>query len=148
MEERKTREKNIILKGLPETAKDDKDKKKTRSSDLKAILELADSLGVEAGDGDIKWSRRIGKSENGKHRPVIVTLKSMELKDRFMEKRRHALNTAQIKIDQDLTKAQLEALSELYEEANERNKKLDNNSSFRWTVKGPRTSPFLGKMQA
>ena len=78
-------------------------------------------------------------------RNIILSLRSSELRDRVLERRREILDKHAMKINPDLTKLQQNNLSEKYREADDLNKKLSTDSKFQWSVKGPRTNPFLGK---
>ena len=135
MEDRRSRERNLVVKGVKDG---DSKESEAAARNVLSALKLADE--------DVRYMRRIGaRKDKMKDRHIIITLRSGELRDRLLEHKREILEKHAIKIDQDLTKLQQENLSTIYKEASDRNDKLGTDPKFKWTVKGPRSNPFLGK---
>lgn len=136
--ERKSREGNLILYGVSEKESDDKDER------IKHDREMVTEIGkiCEAGvtEGDITKITRLGKFDKEKEnpsRPILVTFKDPKKKISFF-KRGNNLKTntkfSKTRVSNDLTKKEREEDKKLYLEAKE---KEEQSGEFTYKVRGP-----------
>ena len=123
---RKDRMKNIIVHGIDEA--EGIDPLKRRASDIKEIQNiLKDFCEVELKDEDIVKSMRLGKYDQTKKWPILITVKTEDKKKEIFQNLHKLRNTPNnISVAHDLTKNQREELQELIKEAR---KKEENDQS-------------------
>lgn len=116
--EQKKKAKNVIVRGLFE--QDDEDEKGCFTK----IINVLSSIGCSQEGVSIASTRRIGrKRDDGKPRPILVSMKDEENKA-LMRKKVNLRNSEKFKIvriNDDLTLGQRNYLSSLYQEAEAKN---------------------------
>lgn len=141
--ERKSREQNIVLYGIPEsnsTSREDRIKHDTEQVNI-----ILDRCNAKGGEADIAKVTRLGKyntekaQEQQKHRPLLVSLDKMDTKKALFKNIRKLGEHEEhkmVKISNDLTKTEREQEKKLWEEAKQ---KRDQNTSgeFTYKVRGP-----------
>ncbi|KAJ8014651.1 hypothetical protein DPEC_G00017850 [Dallia pectoralis] len=144
LDERKSRERNIVLFGIKESEGDQREERQQLDVDaVKDVFKMCrarttvDSFVRVSRLG--KYSRSEGAEEPAKlGRPVLVTLQSMELKISLFRKILALHQTDKhrnVRLANDLTKTEREKEKELYEEAKEKQRKSPGEYTFR--VRGP-----------
>ena len=76
--ERKIREKNIIIYGLDKSTSNLKDVK--RKHDMSLFKQIADKCEVQMEEDDINKIIRLGKPEQGKSRPLQIVMEEVDKK--------------------------------------------------------------------
>ena len=135
--ERKTRENNIVFFGISEINSEIKEERTKR--DIKAVKEVASACGVNFEDSDVQHTRRLGKYDPGKmKRPLLVTVKNPDRK-RELFKTAHKIKESKFKdvrIANDLTKTERDKERELFNAA-KRMQEEDLSGNFLYRVRGP-----------
>ena len=135
--ERKQREGNVVFFGLTESkidSREDRDKRET-----KLVQEVISECGVELGREDIKSVRRLGKFDIKKmKRPLLVTMKNPSKKRDIFKNATKLKNSkfGEVRIFNDLTKAERDKERDLYQKAKEMQSN-DVNADFLYKVRGP-----------
>ena len=117
--------KNVVLRGLEESHKEEGSDRK--AEDVERVVCLFQEMGIHANDS-IKAARRLGTRDPEKrYRPLLLRV-SEELREKLLhcKEKLRQLNTRQdtrYRFDPDLTPAQLKRYNEMWKEAEERNKK-------------------------
>ena len=128
---------NVIFRGVDES---DSDLAATRKEfDKQVVLNITSAIGVEEDvmEAAMVTTRRIGKHQEGRNRPLLVRLNNQELREKLCRKHRELkeLNVknkgTMYKIDPDLTREQLANLDAKWDEA----RKLSKNG-VTWYVSG------------
>lgn len=142
--ERKSRENNLVIYGANEIESDEKDARKTHDSEVvRYILKVC---GIRSKDAVIKVTR-LGRykpresqtdEERKSIRPILLTLNNQEIKSEFFKKIKN-LQTAEkykkIRVANDLTKSEREKEKQLREEAKKKEENSSGEAHFR--VRGP-----------
>ena len=135
IEERKSREKNIVIYGIEEM--DSTSTEERIEHDTTTVERIFDCCEVEHDRNDITKVKRIGKHDkNKKSRPMIVSLRSLELKKKLMKNLRKLKENGleNVRISNDLTKAERENENKLYAEARQLEKE---SGEYQFRVRGP-----------
>ncbi|KAG1701354.1 Ribosome biogenesis protein bop1-B [Nymphon striatum] len=155
MNERKTRENNIVIYGIKEAQSDVIEERKRKDTDV--VIDILKTCKLKADESSISKVIRLGANKNrestpeeGKHggRPILVTLKNGSMKIDLFKNIRY-FNTADayklVRIANDLTKNERENERRLREEA----KKMESSASgeFRYRVRGPPWARKVVKVQ-
>jgi hypothetical protein len=141
VEERKKREKNCVLYGLQESDKTDP---KQRCDDDKVLItKTLKKAGIKIKEADLLSVFRAGKKQD-KNRPTIIKLSCQTTKDEIIKHGFHIKTETSIRVSPDLTPMQRENLSNLYKQAEEKNKDAESKN-YLWRVVGPRDLPKLVK---
>lgn len=135
--ERKTRESNVVLFGLPEINIENREDRTKR--DIKITNEVARSCGVEMEEDDIQSIRRLGKYDAKKmKRPLLITLKRPEKKRELFRMAAKLKDTKynDVRVSNDLTKTEREKERELFNVAKNMQDQ-DQSGNFLYKVRGP-----------
>lgn len=144
LDERKSRERNIVLFGIKEYNAENREERQQK--DQEAVKDVFKSCRVRtAADSFVRVTRlgKINRSEEAEEsgrpgRPILVTLQSMELKISLFRKISALHQTDKFKnvrVANDLTRTEREKEKELYEEAKEKQRKSSGEYIFK--VRGP-----------
>ena len=135
--ERKLREKNIIICGLDESSSNLKDVK--RKYDMSLFKQIADKCEVQKEDDDINKIIRLGKPEQGKSRPLQIVMEEVDKKQELfanLNKLKDAPdNIRKISVTNDLTKKERDEIRALNEEAKRRTPETEGETVYK--VRGP-----------
>lgn len=115
LDEKKRREKNLILTGLPEASK----RYHRGSKDREAVLRALSTIRPETTIDDLGHVSRLGGKSAGKIRPVKVVLKSPELARNVLKLARRK-SVQGVKVLRDRTPAEQDVLEALRKELEER----------------------------
>ena len=133
--ERKAREKNMVMFGFSEIISENKSTRDER--DKKAVSEILNI--IEDGiDEEVTHIRRVGKfNDRKKNRPILITLKTKETKGKLFSKAARLKGTKyeEIRLANDLTKSEREQEAKLFEKAKEMEKNCQDGLTYR--VRGP-----------
>ena len=135
--ERKIRENNVVMFGLPEINMENREDRTKR--DIKLVGEVAQSCGITIEDDDVKSVRRLGKYDANKmKRPLLLTLRKPEKKRELFKKAEGMKGTKfnDVRISNDLTKAERDKERELFNSA-KRMQEQDHSGNFLYKVRGP-----------
>lgn len=138
IQERKSRENNIIIKGFPECDSENSEERKTYERNF--VQELGKACNTNIEDKNIKIARRIGKydKENQK-RPLLVIFRENDTK-RCLFKNINKINKNEkytnIRVCNDLTKEERENERKLWELAKDL-REQDTSGDFTYKVRGP-----------
>ena len=143
LDERKSRERNIVLFGIMEQSGDSGEERHQR--DLDIVRDVFKTCKVRTNADSFVRVSRLGKYNTGGTedparfgRPILVTLQNMELKTSLFRKisALHQTDTYKsVRIANDLTRTEREKERELYEEAKEKQRK--SSGEFTYKVRGP-----------
>ena len=119
---------NVVFRGVEESEEEDSGERK--KADIEAVIQIARRVGVEEAvmAEAISTARRLGRKEEGKNkRPMLIRLKSLELRDKLLARSKNLRtyneeNKTKFRIDPDLTKDQMKNLDNLWEEARRKSK--------------------------
>jgi hypothetical protein len=140
VEERKRREKNFVVYGLPES---DKTEPRQRCDDDKALVcETLKKSGIQVDQNELVSVFRAGKKVDNKNRPTVIKLSSKIKRDDVIQNGLQIKTKTDFRVSPDLTPMQRETLSSLYKQADERNQS-DESKNYCWRVVGPREMPKL-----
>ena len=134
--ERKNREKNILIFGVPECPNGEPAEKNEK--DKKMIQEMSSHCGVKIGDKDIIRISRIGKPKpTGDHRPMLVAFEALESKIELFKNLSKLKDSPydSVRINHDLTKAQRAENKRLIEQAQRQERESGGKTMYR--VRGP-----------
>ena len=138
VEDRERRKCNLVFYGLPES---EQETPKDRVEDDKAgIRKTLEKVEIQFKPDEIITIFRAGKKSD-RPRPVVVKLRSKELRDEIISKGKKIKIATHITASPDLTNIQRQNLSSLYTEAAEKNQTESEN--YEWKVVGPRDLPSL-----
>merc|ERR1711979_96726 len=108
--EREERSKNIVVYGLVKSKK--KEPKERMKEDKRKVKELWEQMEVEVEEGETEVKFRAGKQkEDGKPRPLILTVKDAEKRQRLLDSGRkwaRKLRWKKVLVAPDLTPRQRE----------------------------------------
>ena len=142
VEERKKREANFVVYGIPESSKTDP---KQRCEDDKAfICETLKKSGVKVNQNELLSVFRAGKKVDAKNRPTVIKLSNKIKRDEIIQNGLQIKQQTDIRVSPDLTLMQREHLSSLYKQAEEKNQDSESKNYY-WRVVGPREMPKLVK---
>ena len=135
--ERKQRERNLIVFGAHESSSDSREERIQHDSVM--IKDICTACEVMIEDIDITKIVRIGKFNKDKtDRPMLITLKSQETKRNIFKGAKHMRGMPEftdIRLSNDLTRTERDQEKILYDEAKELESKESGNFIFR--VRGP-----------
>lgn len=144
LDERKSREKNIILFGLKEAGLDTGEERQQK--DMETVRDVFKTCKVRTNSDSFARVIRLGKYDSEiaedpekAGRPVLVTLQSMELKTGLFKKIAALHDTDKytgVRIANDLTKTEREKERELYKVAKGKNES-NPSDDFTYKVRGP-----------
>lgn len=103
--EQYSRRNSLRISGIPETVNEDTDK---------AVLHVAETMGVSVSPSEIDRSHRLGKPSDRQTRDVLVKFTSYRARERLMKNRRN-LKTSELRgvyVNEDLTKVRSKLLYE------------------------------------
>ena len=144
--ERKSRASNIIIHGVSESGKPDKDE--TKKHDVDFIQEFLRVIGVNA---TIKSTFRLGKPDDAKKRPIKVITANENEKDMIMANLKRLKDQDAyrgISITDDYTINERNLIRSKAEEAKKNNEKEPADSQFIWRVRGtPKNGLTLKKFR-
>lgn len=132
MRERKSREKNMIVFGIPEA--DTQEERETY--DNNQINQLFTDCGITLDPANIEKSIRLGKYNAGRARPIKVSLQTVEAKVSLftnMYKAKKMAKYEKVGVSNDLTKTERKEEKRLWEEA----QRLQKNDGKPRKVRGP-----------
>ena len=142
LREREMKKDNILVYGIPEPHGNTSEQR--AQMDKNRICEVLRKIDTRAGLRDIKFLVRLGKYDNDKCRPILVGLRSAEVRDEILSKASR-LNTLDkpfslVKITKDLTKRQRDEDYRLISVSDKRNETLteEEKKNFVWKVIGKR----------
>ena len=129
LEDRKT---NAVIYGLCDSDSADPEVRKSR--DLELVRQIATIMNLEVSRwmGTIVASRRLGKVEPNRSRPLLVSFSDPEARNALMSNARFLFRSPMdhVSIKPDLTKAQQQADLKLREEARRAEKSHDDRGHF------------------
>lgn len=139
IQERKMREKNIIIFGLPECDSENKQERDKHDQDEIKEIFAASKIRLDI-EEPIKTSRRLGKYDNTKpSRPLVATLDSVEQKVLLFKNFYYAKQHEKYKkmsISNDLTQTEREQEKKLWNEA-KKQQESDRSGDYMYKVRGP-----------
>ena len=135
MNERKSRENNIIIFGFDENQSEVRQER--IDYDIQQVKELCK---IQLDTTSIKKTGRLGKFNNEKRdRPLLVTLSSVESKlmlFKNIHRIRELAEYGKVNVSNDLTKAEREKEKQLWQEA-KKQQLNDKSGNFIYKVRGP-----------
>jgi len=137
MQERKNRENNLVIYGIPELDSRSKDERKNH--DNAKTLEVLKTCEPNIQPEEIKRTIRLGKYDKEKtNRPVLVTLQDSERKRKIFKGANALKETEEledVRLANDLTQAERENEKTLFEKAKEMEKNCEEGYIYK--VRGP-----------
>ena len=137
--ERESRRGNLVIYGLTEPANEISDGRMRAAADQVKLQELVDFIGVKVSIKDeVKFCKRLGAKNEEKTRPLLVGLKKIQLKELILiNARKLAKNDAwkNVYVNQDITRSQREGDVKTRQEADRKNREMDENESTNWLWK-------------
>ena len=148
MEKREMKKANIVVYGLKES--EEQDGKKRQEEDLELVKNMATAIEVVI-KGEIKGSFRAGKREEGRSRPLVVTLEDDETREGFLANARRMAGKEEWKkvfVGNDLTWSQRDEarkeLNKLKEDADKRTQEENTGGrAGKYVVVGQRGRRWL-----
>lgn len=138
MNERKSRENNLIIFGFEENQSEVRQER--IDHDIQQVKELYKACKIQLDTTSIKKTGRLGKFNNEKRdRPLLVTLSSVESKLVLfinIHRIRELTEYEKVNVSNDLTKAEREKEKQLWQEAKKQQLK-DKSGDFIYKVRGP-----------
>jgi len=138
MNERKSRENNLIIFGFEENQSEVRQER--IDHDIQQVKELYKTCKIQLDTTSIKKTGRLGKFNNEKRdRPLLVTLSSVESKLVLfinIHRIRELTEYEKVNVSNDLTKAEREKEKQLWQEAKKKQLK-DKSGDFIYKVRGP-----------
>ena len=135
--ERKSRECNMIIYGIKES--DSEDKETRRDHDREHVERIAETCDVSIEEDSITKIIRLGKySAEKKSRPLLVAFTHPGKKVEFFKGRsnlRESVRFKDVRLANDLTRTEREAEKNLYAKAKDLSEK--SSGEFRFRVRGP-----------
>ena len=146
--DRQNRKNNIIIFGLPESKATENEQRK--DEDIKRIVGLSKTIcQVNITEEAISRAIRLGKLNEEKDRPLLITLKEEEKKRQLFQNLNKIRDAGEpfnkVIITHDLTKKQKDELKQLVEQAKEKEKE-DQSGEYMYHVRGPPWSWFMMKI--
>ena len=138
---RKAKENNIIVHGLPEPARDIKKVEDRINADKDSLSDVMKTIKVKFNSTkDVKFMHRIGeankdkddsRADQTKPRPLLVGFRAIDKKTEVLNNARHLKNSKHEKLSiiPDLTKQQRQEDADLRHKANELNTAMDDAES-------------------
>ena len=137
--ERESRRGNLVIYGLTEPAHEISDGRMRAAADQVKLQELVDFIGVKVSiKNEVKFCKRLGAKNEEKTRPLLVGLKKIQLKELILiNARKLAKNDAwkNVYVNQDITRSQREGDVKTRQEADRKNREMDENESTNWLWK-------------
>jgi hypothetical protein len=138
MNERKSREKNMIIYGLNEPESTNREER--LAHDKSEIMEITKTCEVEITEEDIATTKRIGRYDPEKPvRPLMVVLREAEIKRTILRNgnklKSEESNYKHISLAHDMTRTEREEEKKLWAEAKQRQTKSQGKYIFK--VRGP-----------
>ena len=139
-DERKRREKNVGVYGIEESSKSIE--KERKEDDKKAVTEICEKIGYSINIDNIN---RLKSKNSSKPGPIIVYLSDLANRNQLLtlsKKLRHESGCENIYMSPDLTQVERALDFELRKKRNEANKALEENSPFRYAIRGNQVVKF------
>lgn len=141
IDERKSRERNIVVFGIKEQSGDSGEERQQK--DLDIVRDVFKTCKVRTNVDSFARVIRLGKYSSNEEstrsgRPVLISLQNMDLKINLFKKisALHQTDTYKtIRIANDLTRSEREKEKELYEEAKDKQQKSNGEATYK--VRGP-----------
>ena len=134
------RRKNAVIYGLSESDSNDAETRKNKDLDLIRSIAVVMNLKLDKWFGTISATRRMGRVEPGKSRPLLVAFSDAEARDALLDNARFLARSEldHVSIKPDLTKDQQSADLKMRDEAKRLNikKPHDERGHFLWKVIG------------
>ncbi|XP_063427536.1 uncharacterized protein LOC134711038 [Mytilus trossulus] len=136
--ERKSRENNLIIFGIPEI--DEENKEERENTDKERLNELIKDCKIQLDKENLKTIKRLGKFNTEKlNRPILVKLPSAEPKITLF-RNIHYIKTnpkyAKVGVSNDLTQAEREQEKRLWEQAKKQTEE-EISGDYHFRVRGP-----------
>ena len=147
LNERKTREKNVLIYGLKENVSEILQERE--GHDIENILQLFKDAKITLEQENIQKTQRLGKFDKEKAcRPLLVQLQSVEAKITLFKNIHYMYMKAlpkykDINVSNDLTKNERARKKELWEEA-KKMKDKDDSGDYKYKVRGSGKKVFHG----
>lgn len=149
LKEIENRSENVVIYGLEESEEEDGSERKRE--DLKKMRDLMKEIEVEENEVDLKAFRAGKKRDDGKPRPMIVTITEAETRHKVLANARKLATKDEawkkVYVAPDMTFQQREEARKmeaaLRAEADEKNQALDEGKLGKWIVVGPRGRRWL-----
>ena len=146
--DRQNRKNNIIVFGLPESKATENEQRK--DEDIKRIVGLSKTIcQVNITEETISRTIRLGKLNEEKDRPLLITLKEEEKKRQLFQNLNKIRDAGEpfnkVIITHDLTKKQKDELKQLIEQEKEKEKE-DQSGEYMYHVRGPPWRWFIKKI--
>jgi hypothetical protein len=135
MNEREKRKKNVIIHGVTESARENLTDK--RADDDAKIKEIFKTVGKE--DVEPIYFRRLRSKDTSRPGPILVELSDAAIRNPLLlaaKKLRESESHKSVFISPDLTEAERSLDYELRKQRKEANEKLEQNSPFRYGIRG------------
>ena len=145
--ERKKREKNMLIFGIPESTADDPTERQTY--DLNQVNELFTDCDITLDPANIENCKRLGKYNAEKTRPILTALQSVDVKVTLfknMYKAKKMPKYEKVGVSNDLTKTERQEEKKLFSLAQELQQK-EGKGEFLFKVKGPPWARRIVKVQ-
>lgn len=150
LDERASKENNIIIHGVKEQDQDLTPLERKRE-DEKIVKEIIEACKVKINiRDDCKFIVRIGERKELKNRPICICFRKLEVRKKIMENTRDlAMDFPNINITPDLTKKQVEMDRDLKKEAERLNKDLkpEEAKNYIWKPVGAYGQRRLAKLK-
>ena len=146
--DRQNRKNNIIVFGLPESK--DTENEQRKDEDIMLIVGLSKTIcQVNITEEAISRAIRLGKLNEEKDQPLLITLKEEEKKRQLFQNLNKIRDAGEpfnkVIITHDLTKKQKDELTQLVEQVKEKEKE-DQSGEYMYHVRGPPWSWFIKKI--
>ena len=135
LREREARKKNLVIHQIPEPPESLDKGGQRKEHDTQKVLDIFGFLQVPVRKEGIKFIYRAGeKPDNGKPRPIILSLKNIAEKEAIMDSARNLANSnfSHISIVPDLTQRQRKDEERLRKEAERRNAEMEKDEAQNW----------------
>ena len=135
LREREARKNNLVIHQIPEPSESLDKGGQRKEHDTQKVLDIFGFLQVPVRKEGIKFIYRAGeKLENGKPRPIILSLKNIAEKQAIMDSARNLANSnfSHISIVPDLTQRQRKDEERLRKEAERRNAEMEKDEAQNW----------------
>ena len=145
LREREGRRCNVLMHRVKEPAQTFKTMEERRNQDMEECKRIFTTMGMESSEGndDIRFCRRIGEAGE-EPRPLVVIMRTKELKRSILEKARNLRDTVyqEVGIVPDLTLKQRREEQNMAEEVEKKNEQEltdeDRAKNLQWLLVGPR----------
>ena len=145
--EKKSREPNLILHGVPESGSTNVDDRKKHEQEF--VADLFQELGLV--DVAYKALYRLGKPNQTQKRPLKLVIEDIKGKERIMSNLKKLKDKEKfigVSITDDYTPSERKLIKDKVEEAKVKNKQESLNSNYVWKVRGnPKNGLILKRFQ-